>query len=83
MRDIGYPPGWLEEARLQHSGLSLFNSEGVAEAGCSDEEGEIIAPGDKDQYDIKKLIDFPGFNVETPLGIRDVRILNIQNLTFR
>ncbi|XP_011502048.1 PREDICTED: zinc finger CCHC domain-containing protein 8 homolog isoform X2 [Ceratosolen solmsi marchali] len=70
MRTLGYPPGWLEEARLQHSGLALFNSEGCAEAE-SDEEGEIICPGDKDKYDIKKIIDFPGFNVIAPYGTRE------------
>lgn len=73
MRELGYPQGWLEEARLQHSGLSLFNSDGVAETGGSDEEGEIFAPGDKDKYDINKLIDFPGFNVEAPAGTKDVK----------
>ena len=71
MRVLGYPPGWLEEARLQHSGLALFNSDGQAEVG-SDEEGEIVIPGDKDKYDIKKLIDFPGFNVLPPEGTREV-----------
>lgn len=27
MRLYGYPPGWLEEAKVTHSGLTLFNSE--------------------------------------------------------
>lgn len=27
MRLYGYPQGWLEEAKINHSGLSLFNSE--------------------------------------------------------
>ncbi|XP_067204922.1 zinc finger CCHC domain-containing protein 8 homolog [Linepithema humile] len=63
MRMFGYPPGWLEEARLQHSGISLFNSDGVAEADPNQEEGEIITEIDKDQYDMKKIYDFPGFNV--------------------
>lgn len=27
MRVYGYPPGWLEDAKVSHSGLSLFNSE--------------------------------------------------------
>lgn len=27
MRLYGYPPGWLEEAKISHSGLSLFTSE--------------------------------------------------------
>lgn len=74
MRSLGYPPGWLEEARQQHSGLSLFDDAGKAEVN-SDEEGEIICPGDKDKYDIKKIIDFPGFNILTPEGVHDVRNL--------
>lgn len=72
MRLLGYPPGWLEEARLQHSGLSLFNSDGVAEADPNEEEGEIITDVDRDQYDIKKIYDFPGFNVPCAPGIIDV-----------
>lgn len=27
MRLYGYPPGWLEEAKVAHSGLTLFNAE--------------------------------------------------------
>lgn len=72
MRVLGYPPGWLEEARVQHSGLSLIGQNGVADGG-SDEEGEIVQPGDKDQYDIKKIVEYPGFNVMTMDGTFDVR----------
>ncbi|XP_017886151.2 zinc finger CCHC domain-containing protein 8 homolog isoform X1 [Ceratina calcarata] len=72
MRRLGYPPGWLEEARLQHSGLALFNSDGVAEEDSDAEPGAIIEDGDKDQFDIKKIFDFPGFNVPAPPGTRDV-----------
>ncbi|EFN74192.1 Zinc finger CCHC domain-containing protein 8 [Camponotus floridanus] len=71
MRLLGYPPGWLEEARLQHSGLSLFNSDGIAETDPNEEEGEIITDIDRDQYDIKKIYDFPGFNVPSPPGTID------------
>ncbi|XP_020298799.1 zinc finger CCHC domain-containing protein 8 homolog isoform X2 [Pseudomyrmex gracilis] len=71
MRLLGYPPGWLEEARLQHSGLSLFNSDGIAETDPTEEEGEIITDVDKDQYDLKKIYDFPGFNVPPPPGTVD------------
>ncbi|KYN43465.1 Zinc finger CCHC domain-containing protein 8 like protein [Trachymyrmex septentrionalis] len=70
MRLLGYPPGWLEEARLQHSGLSLFNSDGIAESDTH-KEGEIITHRNKDQYDIKKIYDFPGFNVPPPPGTSD------------
>ncbi|XP_035740859.1 zinc finger CCHC domain-containing protein 8 homolog [Vespa mandarinia] len=71
MRVLGYPPGWLEEARLQHSGLSLFNSDGIAELDPNDEPGEIVAEEDRDRYDIKKIFDYPGFNVPPPPGTHD------------
>uniref|UniRef100_V9IHB8 Zinc finger CCHC domain-containing protein 8 n=1 Tax=Apis cerana TaxID=7461 RepID=V9IHB8_APICE len=58
MRMLGYPPGWLEEARLQHSGLSLFNSDGIPVEDPNDEPGSIIEEGDRDQYDIKKYMIF-------------------------
>jgi zinc finger CCHC domain-containing protein 8 len=28
MRALGYPPGWFEEARISHSGLTLYDSQG-------------------------------------------------------
>ncbi|XP_015594059.1 zinc finger CCHC domain-containing protein 8 homolog isoform X2 [Cephus cinctus] len=71
MRILGYPPGWLEEARLQHSGITLFNSDGTVEADPNEDEGEIIAEGDKDQFDVKKIYDYPGFNVPPPPGTRE------------
>lgn len=80
MRMLGYPPGWLEEARLQHSGLTLFNSDGVAEADPNDEPGEILEEGDRDQYDFKKIYDFPGFNVPPPPDTRDVSNLTDKTL---
>lgn len=72
MRVLGYPPGWLEEARLQHSGITLFNSDGVAEDDPEAEMGEIFFQGDRDKFDTEKIIEFPGFNIPTPKGIRDV-----------
>lgn len=63
MRMLGYPPGWLEEARISHSGISMFDSSGTAILEPDDEEGEICEPGTKDKFDIKKILDFPGFNV--------------------
>ncbi|XP_015191074.1 PREDICTED: zinc finger CCHC domain-containing protein 8 homolog [Polistes dominula] len=71
MRALGYPPGWLEEARLQHSGLSLFNSDGAPELDPDEEPGEVIILEDKVQYDVNKIVDFPGFNVSPPSGTRD------------
>ncbi|XP_043282025.1 zinc finger CCHC domain-containing protein 8 homolog [Venturia canescens] len=71
MRKLGYPPGWLKEARLQHSGMNLYNSDGVLEMEDTDEAGEIFENGDKDQYDLEKIKDFPGFNVRPPSGTRE------------
>ncbi|KAK3927489.1 Zinc finger CCHC domain-containing protein 8-like protein, partial [Frankliniella fusca] len=62
MRMLGYPPGWVEEAKVTHSGLTLFDSQGeeVAESGF--EQGEIPAQGAKDKFDFKKIVEYPGFN---------------------
>lgn len=65
MRRFGYPPGWLEEARVAHSGVTVYGSGGaVPEEG--DEEGQVFEEGEKDRYDIKKIIEFCGFNVAPP-----------------
>lgn len=73
MRLIGYPPGWLEEAKLEHSGLNLYNSEGNRELDPAEEAGEIFIPENNVKYDIKKLHDFPGFNIPAPPDTHDVR----------
>ncbi|CAH2990509.1 unnamed protein product [Chilo suppressalis] len=63
MRMLGYPPGWLEEARISHSGITMFDSSGTAIQDPEEEEGEVCEPGSRDKFDIKKILDFPGFNV--------------------
>ncbi|XP_040843005.1 zinc finger CCHC domain-containing protein 8 isoform X4 [Ochotona curzoniae] len=68
MRQLGYPPGWLKEAELEHSGLALYD-------GNDDAEGETEA-GEVQQnksvtYDLSKLVNYPGFNISTPRGIPD------------
>ncbi|XP_041976845.1 zinc finger CCHC domain-containing protein 8 homolog [Aricia agestis] len=63
MRMLGYPPGWLEEARISHSGIAMFDSTGSAILDPEEEDGECCEPGSKDKFDIKKILDFPGFNV--------------------
>lgn len=60
MRVLGYPPAWLEEAKVQSSGMTLFNADGTEVQGPEDEEGE----SDNFKYDVNKIIDFPGFNVQ-------------------
>lgn len=73
MRQLGYPPGWMEEAKLEHSGINLYNSDGRRELDPTEELGEIFIPENKTQYDIKKVHDFPGYNIPAPEGTRDVR----------
>ncbi|KAG4076897.1 hypothetical protein HA402_015884 [Bradysia odoriphaga] len=63
MRVLGYPPGWLEHAKVSGSGLSMFDSEG--------KETDANESEDEDKFDLKKIISFPGFNVEPPHGTRD------------
>lgn len=72
MRKLGYPPGWLKEARLQHSGMNLYNSEGVLVTEETNERDKIFEAGDRDQYDVRKIKDFPGFNVRPPSGTKEV-----------
>lgn len=65
MRLMGYPPGWLEEAKISHSGISLFDAVGSEVADPADEEGEVDNE-DRDKYDINKIISYPGYNVPPP-----------------
>ncbi|KAH8319646.1 hypothetical protein KR074_002826 [Drosophila pseudoananassae] len=60
MRVLGYPPAWLEEARVQSSGIALFNADGTEVSKSDEEEGE----SDTFKYDINKIVEYPGFNVD-------------------
>lgn len=53
MRLYGYPPGWLEDAKVQNSGLALFTGK---EQEDTNEEKVI-------KYDIQKIHEYPGFNI--------------------
>lgn len=37
-----------------------------------EEEGEVSEPGSKDKFDIKKILDFPGFNVPASSRYKEV-----------
>ncbi|CAH2073404.1 unnamed protein product, partial [Iphiclides podalirius] len=94
MRLLGYPPGWLEEARISHSGITMFDSAGNAILDADEEEGQICEAGSKDKFDIKKILDFPGFNVPAssrykeegemlgmpPMSEHDSKLLMLQTL---
>ncbi|XP_031638325.1 zinc finger CCHC domain-containing protein 8 homolog [Contarinia nasturtii] len=63
MRLYGYPEGWLEEAKINHSGLSLFHSEMI---NNETEDGD-----EKVEYDPTKFIEYPGFNAPVPSNLID------------
>ncbi|CAL9708814.1 unnamed protein product [Knipowitschia caucasica] len=64
MRQLGYPPGWLKEAEMENSGLTLYDGN-VSNDGSSTDDSLKLS------YDLSKLVDFPGFNVPTPPSMRD------------
>ncbi|KAM9371667.1 zinc finger CCHC domain-containing protein 8 [Phaethornis superciliosus] len=66
MRQLGYPPGWLKEAEMEHSGLALYDGK---DGGGTEDEGSCQAK--RITYDVSKLINYPGFNISTPSGIPD------------
>ncbi|XP_075372641.1 zinc finger CCHC domain-containing protein 8 isoform X5 [Mycteria americana] len=66
MRQLGYPPGWLKEAEMEHSGLALYDGK---DDGGTEDEGSRQPK--RITYDVSKLINYPGFNISTPSGIPD------------
>ncbi|XP_049623845.1 zinc finger CCHC domain-containing protein 8 [Suncus etruscus] len=68
MRQLGYPPGWLKEAELEHSGLALYDGKGKTDRPA---DGGGAQPHRNITYDLSKLVNYPGFNISTPRGIPD------------
>ncbi|KAL4224071.1 Zinc finger CCHC domain-containing protein 8 [Mactra antiquata] len=66
MRILGYPPGWMEEAKSA-PGLSMFDKDGN-DVDNDMEEGEE-PPGPT--LNVEKIIEYPGFTVEPPSNIID------------
>ncbi|XP_061585199.1 zinc finger CCHC domain-containing protein 8 [Cololabis saira] len=64
MRQLGYPPGWLKEAEMETSGLSLYD-------GNAPNDGPDCSSPQNISYDVTKLVDFPGFNVPAPSTMND------------
>uniref|UniRef100_A0A182KB88 PSP proline-rich domain-containing protein n=1 Tax=Anopheles christyi TaxID=43041 RepID=A0A182KB88_9DIPT len=69
MRMFGYPPGWLEDAKITHSGLQLFGSNGDAVQHSDESDGEV--DNERKKYDVRKIIEYPGFNEPAPEGMFD------------
>uniref|UniRef100_A0A3Q3MN85 Zinc finger CCHC domain-containing protein 8 n=1 Tax=Mastacembelus armatus TaxID=205130 RepID=A0A3Q3MN85_9TELE len=65
MRQLGYPPGWLKEAELENSGLTLY-------------DGNDNSGSQNISYDVSKLVDFPGFNVPAPHKMKDYGSIPMQ-----
>ncbi|XP_018412493.1 PREDICTED: zinc finger CCHC domain-containing protein 8 [Nanorana parkeri] len=68
MRQLGYPPGWLKDAELENSGLSLYDGRDTSD-GEIEEDPE--AQSKSVSYDLSKLISFPGFNTPPLSGVAD------------
>ncbi|XP_017061961.1 zinc finger CCHC domain-containing protein 8 homolog isoform X2 [Drosophila ficusphila] len=73
LRVLGYPPAWLEEAKVQSSGITLFNADGTEVTKSDDEDGE----SDTFKYDINKIVEFPGFNVHPGKIFDDFKYHNV------
>ncbi|XP_048370145.1 zinc finger CCHC domain-containing protein 8 isoform X2 [Sphaerodactylus townsendi] len=67
MRELGYPPGWLKEAEMEKSGLTLYD----ASPGGEVSEEESYQQNRCVSYDISKLVNYPGFNISSPSGVTD------------
>ncbi|XP_058014221.1 zinc finger CCHC domain-containing protein 8 isoform X4 [Ahaetulla prasina] len=68
MRQLGYPPGWLKEAEMEKSGLTLYDGKASPN---SEAEEESHPQNPCVSYDFSKLINYPGFNMSTPSGVTD------------
>ncbi|XP_022096341.1 zinc finger CCHC domain-containing protein 8-like isoform X2 [Acanthaster planci] len=67
MRLLGYPPGYLKQAEVMKSGLTVYDIKD------GDEPGQIHADeaDTRPTYDPLKLIEYPGFNIALPDGVRE------------
>lgn len=61
MRLLGYPPAWIEEAKIHNSGLSLFVDKDKRQLHPGADDGEMEDNNFK--YDVQKIFEYPGFNV--------------------
>ena len=85
MRIYGYPPGWLEYAKVQNadnsksSNLSIFGCDSLIVSDGSGEEdgqcGQIVDPD--------RIISYKGFNQPLDGKCRDVSIVKNGRLKFK
>lgn len=76
MRLLGYPPAWIEEAKIHNSGLSLFVEKDRKQLQPGVDDGEME---DNDfKYDVQKIFEYPGFNVPADQPFLDLyRMYNV------
>lgn len=77
MRVLGYPPGWLEGAKVTESGLQLFGDSDTTKLDGGEIDAAAAAPVGSATYDLKKIINFPGFNVLPEENAFDVSFIYI------
>ncbi|KAF7282609.1 hypothetical protein GWI33_002328 [Rhynchophorus ferrugineus] len=63
MREKGYPPGWLEEAKFIESELNMFDIDGNSVKNTVKSKTRGLDP--------EKVVDYPGFNVPFEKGYKD------------
>ncbi|KAL1490956.1 hypothetical protein ABEB36_011625 [Hypothenemus hampei] len=64
MRKLGYPPGWLEEAKYEASPLAVFDIDGNELTSTSTTKRMV-------GLDPDKVIGYPGFNIPLEKGFKD------------
>lgn len=64
MRVLGYPPGWLEEAKCIYSNLDMFDADGKTVKQKSERKKQGLNP--------EKIIEYSGFNTPLQKNFRDV-----------
>lgn len=70
MRMFGYPPAWIEESKIHHSGLSLFVEKDKRQLQPAEDDGEM--ENNNFKYDIQKIYDYPGFNTQAGKSFVDL-----------
>ncbi|XP_054466807.1 zinc finger CCHC domain-containing protein 8 [Anoplopoma fimbria] len=66
MRQLGYPPGWLKEAEMENSGLTMYDGKAPNDGNLTDNTNSQNI-----SYDVSKLVEFPGFNVPASEQMKD------------
>ena len=67
--------GWLDEAKLTYSGLTMHEGDGgrLRSDGLRFESGEVeeLNFEEAKEFQLDKLVQFPGFNAPLPDGVSD------------